>query len=209
MKHECKPFAKIGFVKENYSAITRGARTFYLVKTNSFSEIVEKNLLLAVAKHPERFGTGNAWDVIEAIYSVRPMFDLDNFSEYLRVEQFCYVIEQNNSGFKSNILRIDLFRLFKNNKREFVGGIFHVLKHFSYNGINLGYGKDVNDVSGVEQIIEIAIKGYFDSALIPNEEFISIVPLNNSHDLKFVFYYETVTGVHFIKTIHKQKKGKI
>lgn len=206
MKHESKPFAKIGFSKENYTSITKGARTFYLVKTNAFTEVLEKNLLLAVTKHPEKFGTGNAWNVIEAIYSVGPMFDLDNFSEYLRVEQFCYVIEKNSSGFKDSILRIDLFRLFKNNKREFVGGIFHACKHFSYNGINLGYGKDINDIKRIEEITEIVIKGYFDSASIPNEEFVAMVPLSNTHELKFAFYYENVTGVHFINTIHKQKK---
>lgn len=57
-----------------------------------------------------------------------------------------------------DVLRIDLLRAIKPNKKipgknDVVGGLLHVLKHFSLDGKNLATGTDKNDVFDVMHII--------------------------------------------------------
>jgi len=213
MSHEKKEMAKTGFPFQYYSIYPIKGRIFYVPAPNTFRHIMTKDVLLeAVTKYPERFGTGDAYDVIEAIRLVEPTFDsVKRHAEFLQNEQFCFVMENSGGTIQDQVLRIDLFRDIKPNpsaKHEFVGGIFHGFKHFSYKGINLATGNDINDIYHPEQIIGLAIKAFY----MPEEKeqtakgFIGRISLDEKYWLKFSFYLEQVNGVHFINTIYKEKK---
>jgi hypothetical protein len=94
MKHEGKNYAKVSFPVQNYRIYPIRGRLFYCAMTNVFKEIMRGVLAEAIQKYPQKFGTGNAMDVIDAIYQIEPVFfDLPGFVEFLRSEQFCYVME--------------------------------------------------------------------------------------------------------------------
>lgn len=208
MKHEGRAFAKAGLPINNYNKHEVGGREFYTVRTNVFKAIIDSVYLEAHDKFPERFGTGNADDILKAIFDVEPIFDFDNFPNFLQNEQFAYAIENKKGEVEEKVLRIDLFRqldLKDDTKKEFTGGIFHVLKHFSHKGKNLSTGSQIYDISSLETIIELAIKAFFvsDGHFETASKYVSTIDYNDDHKFKFVFYLEENTKVFFIKTIHQ------
>src|SRR5207249_3392110 len=93
-----------------------------------------------------------------------PVFEFDRFIDFLRDEQFAYVVESVEGEIVDKILRIDLFRRLDTNKQglpEFTGGIFHALKHFSIEGRNLSTGKDIHEITHLEEIIRLATEAFF------------------------------------------------
>ena len=216
MEHEKKGIAKTGFPIQFYTIYPIYGKIFYVAASNVFQHIMSKGVLVeAVTKYPKKFGTGDALDVIEAIRLVEPTFDTtQRHAEFLQNEQFCFIMENNNGIIQDKVLRIDLFRDIKANpegKSEFVGGILHAFKHFSFNGVNLATGKDINDIHSPDTIFQLAIKAFF----LPEEVeqtakgFIGRISLNENSWLQFSFYLEQVNGVHFINTIHKKSKKKV
>ncbi len=172
-------------------------------------------LLEAVKQHPQKFGTGDARDVVEAIRLIETTFDnTQRQAEFLQNEQFGFIMENVGGVIQNEVLRIDLFRGIKphpkSGKPDFEGGLFHAFDHFSYQGTNLATGSDKNDIAHPEEIIGLAIKAFF----MPEEKeetakgFIGRISLDENNWLKFSFYYEPVNGVHFISTVHKERKRK-
>jgi hypothetical protein len=112
------------------------------------------------------------------------------------------------------ILRLDLFRkldMSTNGHIEFTGGLMHLLKHFSINGINLSTGKDKHDITSIEDVIVFIMKAFFlvEGKFETSKKLVSIIPLDEKYNLKFVFYLEVNTGVYFVQTIFKEKKKSI
>ena len=211
MKHETKGAAKAGFSIDNYTKYLLHGRTFYCVKSNVFKAIIEEFLLTAQKQFPEKFGTGNAMDVIEAVYNLEPTFDLERFVDFLQNEQFAYIIESMDGEIVNKILRIDLFRKLDENhggQKEFTGGIFHSFKHFSIENINLSIGKDINNILHPEQLLYMAAEAFFIAEGKHEEatKLVSFVKLDELYNLKFVFYLEQHTDVYFIQTIYKELK---
>lgn len=211
MNHETKDAAKVGFPINNYRKYLLHGRTFYCVKSNVFKVIIEEYLIKAQTKYPEKFGTGEAMDVIEAIYNLEPTFDLKRFAEFLQNEQFAYIIESEKGEIIDKILRIDLFRqlnVTEKGQKEFTGGIFHCFKHFSIDNINLSTGKDIHNIQYPEQLLHLATEAFFiaDGNHENPKKLVSFVSLDEKYKLKFVFYLEENTQVYFIKTIHKVAK---
>lgn len=219
MKHEKKDMAKTGFPYEHYRSHPLNGRMFYTAHSNAFRHIMSKGFLAeAVTKHPEKFGTGDAMDVVEAIRLIHPSFDnTQRHAEFLQHDQFCIVMENKDGVIQDQVLRIDLFRDIKppkndpQGKPEFVGGIFHAFKHFSLKGVNLSTGNDKNEIADPDDIFDLAIKAFY----MPEETeptakgFIGKISLDDKYWLQFAFYLEQVNGVHFIDTIHKKEKKKI
>ncbi|SFW88106.1 hypothetical protein [Chitinophaga sancti] len=211
MKHETKDAAKTGFPINNYSKYLINGRTFYCIKSNVFKAIIEDYYFQAHKKFPEKFETGNALDVIDAIYLMEPTFDLERFIDFLKNEQFAYIIESKDGEIANKILRIDLFRQLDTNKEgkmEFTGGIFHTFKHFSIDNLNLSTGKDIHNIQYPEQIIHLAAEAFFiaEGTHENPKKLVSKIDLDDKYRLKFVFYLEENTQVYFIKTIHKEPK---
>lgn len=186
---------------------------FYLVFNSTFLRIINNDLPNAIRLYSDKFGTGNACDVIAGLYLVSgfpPFYSANEYGEFLSNKP-CYVVYNINGEFYNNILRIDLFRHLrpaknaKNNEMEFIGGLFHALKHFSMNGVNLSTGKDINDtfdVSHVVYLIAMAFRlkyeeerGYGAEQELYQKEKV----------LQYGFYKEEESGVFFLKTCHLKK----
>ncbi len=209
MKHEGKDFAHTGFPYQNYEFRKVGHSNIYLAKSNVFKGIMDSTLPRAQHFFKDKFGTGNALDVLDALYNIEPVGDFDFFCEFLSNEQFCYVVQGNNGIFNSDILRIDLFRHLKkdnNNNHEFVGGVFHAFKHFSLKNIPLSTGiENTNIPSPIHLIYLIAHSFYFSHVERKGNVLNCIFPLDNVYCLNFYFYHETNTNVYFLKTAFKER----
>ena len=105
-----------------------------------FIPVIECDYLHALKESSELFGTGNAKDVIHALFLQALNHgwygDEESFTDYLSNEIFCLLLCRKDGLFLDDILRIDLFRHIKEstmrpNCYDFVGGIFHALHHFS------------------------------------------------------------------------------
>lgn len=105
-----------------------------------FTHVIEHDYIKALKNNPEFFGTGNAKDVIHALFIQAQKngwpWDEERYTESLSSEKFCLLLCKKNGSFLDDILRIDLFRHVKESKKrpgcyDFLGGIFHALHHFS------------------------------------------------------------------------------
>lgn len=213
MSHEKKNHATVGAPPQNFRIYHIRGRTFYAVHTNVFLVIMDSVLLEAVITYPEKFGTGEAHNVIEAIRLIEPTFEHERFVEFLLNEQFCYIIENRNGVILDKVLRIDLFRQLDveaTGKHEFTGGILHAFKHFSYNGTNLSTSNVIHDILRADHVIGLAASTFFFNDDIPanQKKFKSETELDDKHNLRFAFYYEENTGVYFINSIYKVNKKK-
>jgi len=211
MSHEKKNDAVTGVPLENYRIFQKDGRVFYSVQINTFKVLVDEFLLIAQQANPGKFGTGDAYDVIEAIRLVNPIFELNRFTEFLNHEKCAYVFEGEKGEVVDRILRLDLFRLIKidkNGKNEFVGGLLHALKHFSKNGINYSTGKSAHDIAHPQHLIGEIIDAFFSTLGIfeTPDEYIVLKSHDEKYNLKFVFYREENTGVFFLKTVYKEPK---
>lgn len=208
MKHEKKNSARIGFSEENFENIRIDNRNFYFISTNVFQIIVNEILPIATNRFSERFGTGNARDVISAIHEIHQWFDLERYIEILKTENFCYVSEIVDNKISDKILRIDLFREIKlnsKNKFDFVGGIFHCYKHFSFDGKPLSTSNEINDLKYPKELLHKIAEAFFIHNLTNSKAntYIAEIEIDLEYNLKTVFYFEKKTGVYFLKTAHK------
>lgn len=192
MGHEKKNHAVTGVPLQNYRIFQFSDRVFYSVQINTFQVIVDEFLLTAQKSTPEKFGTGEAYDVIEALRLINPMFDLNRFAEFLSHEKCAYIFEAENGTVVDSMLRLDLFRLLKRDKKdknEFVGGLLHALKHFSKNGINYSTGKSNHEIAHpqilVGQIIDafFSLKGTFETS----DKYVVLKPYEEKYNLKINF----------------------
>lgn len=136
MSHEKKDHIVAGVPLQNYRVFQMGKRAFYSVQVNTFMAMVDEFLMQAQDSTPEKFGTGEAYDVLEAIHLVNPIFELKEFADFLGHEKCTYVFEAENGEVVDRMLRLDLFRLLKPNesgKNEFVGGLFPAKTFFTKN----------------------------------------------------------------------------
>ena len=209
MSHEKKNDAVTGVPLENYRTFPIDGRIFYSVQINTFKVIADEFLLVAQRLTPEKFGTGEAYDVIEAIRLVNPIFELQRFSEFLSHEICAYVFEAENGAVVDRMLRIDLFRHLKpakTGKNEFVGGLLHALKHFSKNGINYSTGKSGHEIAHPQSLVREIIAAFFSlqGTFETPSQYVVLKPYDEEYNLKFVFYQEENTGVFFLNTVYKE-----
>jgi hypothetical protein len=214
MHAQKKPFAIAGMDISHWTVITVMKKRFFVVSRHIFSEIIEEVLVEAVRRFPEKFGTGRAEDVIEAIYEVSPEGRREDFAELLRVEQFCYVLQIVDGVVNERVLRIDLFRMIEANEEggtDFTGGAFHALKHFSFDGVPLSTHKASHDIHP-RFIIIMLTKAFFidlDHGKQVNPNVYKVVtPLDEKYDQVISFYYESEAAVYFVKTIFKKMRKK-
>ena len=195
MSHEKKNYAQAGFPRRNYKVYKINGRVFYSVEANIFKSIIDDILLEAIQKFPQNFGNGNAISVIEAINQTEHLYEeIEDVIRILKNENCCYIMENDQGNTPDKILRLDLFRqltLAKNNgeKYDFIGGLFHALKHFSFQGRPLSTGQDKNDLTHPRQIIEHAINAFFfePGEFVSEFEYISYINIDNKNKLKIYF----------------------
>lgn len=212
MKHEKKDGAKTGAPINNYIVYGEDDVVYYLIRSNVFMHLADEMLFEAKEKFPEYFGTGDASDVIDGLQKYYPYGEKEWYIEFLRDEQFCYIMQLKNGTFTDKILRVDLYRQYKDNekgKKEFVGGLFHMLKHFSHNRIPLSTGKGENEIVHINDLLTKIAVSFFNHPHIEEKQdsYIIKVPLSEKYQLRIVLYYEKNTEVYFIRTVHKEEIG--
>ena len=190
----------------------------YFAWTAAFSRLVfNHGYEVAFQRHQFLFGTGSANDVMSALFAYdneeeRNLFNwnIERFSEHLREEECCYVVQKEGDSFSDDFLRIDLFRMIRpsrktTGKTEFVGGLFHVLDHFAINGKNLGTGADTFSVQSVDMVVQLCVEAFTNRRRI-SDDFVGEINLDDSHYLRLVFYKESESGAFYIKTAHPVHK---
>jgi hypothetical protein len=212
MKYGKKPFAKINFDVSHYFEVEYLGRKFVIIGTNVFYQILNSVLVEACKKYPEKFGNDDINEVLQAIYLVENVGTLDNFFEFLKNEQFAWILELVEENVSPHILRVELFRdmrSLKNGeaKNEFIGGVFHSFKHFTYKGVPLSTKKENKEIDHPRSIIEFAIQGFFFMKLQKEGEHKyqskKILPCGNQ--LCFFFYKDINTEIFFINSVVYKK----
>lgn len=210
-----------GFDQSKYIKAVIDGETYIVGAGNIITGIVAEVLPAACKKYPESFGARDAHKVIEAIYKTRPELGYDNMTDYedhLSNEQFAMVFKIEQDGtVNHNVLRLDLFRMIKEEiknpgKDEFIGGIMHLLKHFTFEGYNLSTNIGENELKHPTQIIGLAIKCFFESKHIYTDGrkgFKTITPWQNEKEIVCSFYPEQDIEIFFINTMYiRQKKSE-
>lgn len=208
MKSERRSFAKSGFDISHYSEIKKLDRKFVIISTNVFYQILNSVLIEACEKYPKYFGQDDINKVLEALYRIENVGTMDKFSNFLKIEQFAWILELVDETVSSNVLRVELFRQvnkLKNDetKSEFTGGVFHSFKHFTYKGIPLSTKKENKELNHPKSIIEVLIQGFFFAELksISANKYESNINLPNGKKLYFSFYKESVTNISFVNSV--------
>ena len=176
--------------------------------------IINGLYLDALNRFPECFETGNAVDVVIALYKngyENSGWDYQRFIDIVLTHDVCcYVALLKDGKFDDEILRIDLFRQIKPNKKDwhkmdFIGGLFHVFKHFSYKGKNLSTGKEVkhNSVDSLMSIVVMCINAFILKQKEENgNDYVFDQKLDEGKILRYVFYKEEETKTFYIKSVH-------
>lgn len=198
-----------------FSCKINNTNCFFLFN-DSFQNGVLGKIDKSNEKYPEKYGTKNAHDVIDALYNVWDTFlSKDEFVVYLQKFACCYILYENPNTLY-DILRIDLFRRLDCNKEDtsksdFTGGLLHSLKHFSKNGHNLSTGSEKNDISNLLDVLNMIASSFLDRKERCREnrkkDYVSYQECNGKW-LCFSFYKEETTGVYFLNTCFKCKKPK-
>lgn len=215
MSHEKKNDTPTGVPINNYRLFHTEGRTFYSVQINTFMVVVDKYLCEAQVRFPERFGTGNAYDVVEALRLIQPLWyeDAKDMADFFAKDKCTYVFESEGGEVLDRMLRLDLFRMIKNDKEgnpEFIGGLLHALKHFSRNGTNYSTGASNHELQNPQTLIGEIINAFFtiDGVFETPDQYVVLRPYENEYNLKFVFYREENTRVFFLKTVYKEPRQK-
>lgn len=184
----------------------------YFIFNDTF-QILTNNIPSLAKSHPHLFGTGNADDVITAIYTnCKTQESKKDFTNRLKYFACCYIVYETDRGIDENVIKIDLFRDILNNKEDatkydFIGGLLHSLKHFSVDGQNLATGHDINNVEDVEEVLIMASHAFLDRKqdVKKKTNYISYYETQTKR-IKFVFYKEDTTNVFFLRTCHIDKR---
>ncbi len=178
-----------------------------------FLHVIERDYLNALRDNANYFGTGDAKDIIHALFIQAQKnkwpWDEERYTEYLSNDIFCLLLCKKDEVFLEDILRIDLFRQIKeSNKRsgcyDFVGGLFHALHHFSVGEQCASIFPNQNvSLNDVEQLIWPISKAYYEGiwrkGKYPNTYETEIVYLNKKMTLEF--YKEDDRHVSFVNSV--------
>ena len=113
---------QFGFPIDNIYKYQTGddGENFYIIYDTLFLSTISRQIKLAQQQYPQKFGTGNADDLIDALYNVsnyKLLGDRTAYLEHLIDCNCCYVVYSKN-GVYNDILRIDLLRDIKPNKKD-------------------------------------------------------------------------------------------
>ena len=204
-----------GYSIADYYSVKEGDSTIYFAFNSSFLKLISVKIPQAIDSLNDLFGTGNANEVLNALYQVsQTKFEKDEYIDYIRDLSCCYIIFEKQDSIQDSILRLDMFRQLDDNKsnpfvKDFTGGLLHALKHFSMNGNNLSTGKEVNDITDISQFSDILprIASAFVECANSNNSNVTI-PYKDNKYMKCGFYHEERTNVYYLNTCFITDKDK-
>ncbi len=203
-----------GYDQSKFLKTIIDGETYIIGAGNIIASIITDVLPEACQKYPENFGTRNAHSVIEAIFKTRPELgysDMIAYEAHLSTEQFAFVFKIEKDGVVNhNVLRLDLFRLIKEEKNnpgkfEFIGGLMHLLKHFKYQGFSLSTNNGENDLTHPNEVIGMIIKCFFESPHIyelGKKSFKTETSWPVDKKIICSFYPEQSIEVYFLNTMY-------
>ena len=189
----------------------------YRAYTPLFWNIITHDYLQALKDNPECFGTGNAMDVLNALYNqeIKKGYQApeEKYIEALSEETFCLLFCKKDGLFR-DVLRIDLFRMLKESKKnscyyDLIGGILHSLKHFSIENQSASVLPNQNvSLFNVDQLIWPVAHAFFlakwRKGKWSNTYESDISYLNKRFTLEF--FKEDEMNVAFVNTIIPKKQ---
>ena len=210
MKEEKRSFAKVGLDISKYHEIKIEERNFVIIATNVFYHILDGVLAEASEKYPELFGNNDVNSVLEAFYNIKNVGEFEHFADFIKTEQFAWIIELIDEQINPNVLRVEIFRkidAIRNNdtKTEFTGGLLHAFRHWNYKGVPLSTKKEKNNIEHPTTIIDFLIRGFFFADIEFSTEFKchSNITFNNKYKLRFDFYFQSKTQIYFVNSVRK------
>ncbi len=178
----------------------------YVIPYAAFYNLLDFYLRKAILNYPHLFGTGNAKDVITALYKVsdyEPIGDIDAYQQFLIDKAYCYfLIRDNNGELNPKIFRLDLFRhILSNDKNgsDFDGGLMHAYRHFSWHGLKLSSGNGETALINVWELPLLLAK----AILLNNDLTNNPLQFNDGERTwNIVYHIDPETGVYYLTTAH-------
>lgn len=132
---------------------------FYVaVPSAAFNRFIFNRIYLKVVDaYPDCFGTKDDWEIVKAIKQheqnqLVKEYNLEEYFDYIKGETASYIFKiESENALSDKVLRLDLCRGINKNK-QFMGGIFHILKHFTLGGYQTlsSFGKEFSVESWAE-----------------------------------------------------------
>jgi hypothetical protein len=191
-----------GIALSHYCETKVGGNRYVIVPTRLFRDIIEKDLIEATSRFPENFGQRDTEKVMQALFETcSSLGDFENFKRFAGHENFCLIFDLQNLA-QHKVLRIDLFRMARTD--EFIGGLFHGLKHFSTKGIPLSTHPNGYEIYGPKAILYSAIDALYNQELQPGKWDYSWVSTSKlwGREIQFVFRLNEKQGAYFINSVH-------
>ena len=201
-----------GYDASKYTKAVINGQTYIIAAGNIITGIIGDVLPEACQHYPESFGTHDAHAVVKAIYDEHPepgYNNMDEYEQHLSFEQFAIVFHIDQDGnVDHKALRLDLFRQIKpekgdKTKHEFIGGLLHALKHYTYNGFPLSTNHENFPLNHPTEIIGYIIDAFFQSPHTQSGKgWHTTTTMPSGYDLKCGYFQETVANVYFLNTAY-------
>jgi hypothetical protein len=125
-KHESKDMVRVGLDPTNYRVVKFMGKRFAIISTRVIRAILYDVLPKATEQYPDHFGKQSTSLVIEALYKIEPENSLDFFAEFIRNEQFFWIVGLEEGNVLERVLRIEPYRKIDKNPdgtSDFTGGL--------------------------------------------------------------------------------------
>ncbi len=178
----------------------------YIVPSLSFHNFLNIFLPKAIEKYPNLFGTGNAKDVLYALYQVSEydsIGDIERYTQFLIDTPCCYfLLRKKNGALSRKVFRLDLFRHVLLDKKtklyEFVGGIMHSFRHCSWRGMKLSHGNGEIELNNIWDLPFFLGKTILLNTILDSETPINVIFCNKKWNI--VYFYDDKTEIYYLKT---------
>lgn len=196
-----------------YSRDVGNNQILYILPFLSFHTFLTKILPHAVRSHQTMFGTGDARDVLSALYNVsgyQSFGDINEYERLLRDDNCCYFLLKGADGkLIEKLLRIDLFRHIlpseeQPDKYDFIGGLMHTFKHCSWRGMRLSYGNGEIELNSPWELPIL-----LGEAILCDSENKKMILFEGERDSwKIMYHIDPETGIYYLTTAFVKHNGK-
>lgn len=189
---------------DNCGKLDYEKRCFCVAYTTTFDGMIKDQYLRAFITFPEKYNTGEAMDIIESLYKTNGFsstnMSLDEYLNFLLEDVNCFVNLKFNGVLDEELLKIELFHELRPNEKDdtrksFSGGLFQLLKYFSFRDKNLSTECDEGiSVSSLREIVALCIMAFADKQMMDGNE-------------EMAFAYQQVSKEKRIKYMYRKEKG--
>lgn len=194
--------------------------SIHALPTPLFNRVIEEDFRQILLEDKLAFATDNPYSIIETLRLKFPnadFFSMESYTEALRDDAYCFFIKEENNVFEPSIFKLDLFRHIREDKKEskqnghalyeFVGGYFHILKHFALWGTQFTSKSSSILIRSPWELPNTLALIYFNN-LGHTPFYGNVMELRHhmyNHDWSLAFYLEQTTNVAYLKTCHIKK----